>query len=272
MAQSVFNRYEKKYLMPEPVYLELRKRLTPYMQEDEYGLHTICNIYYDTRDSYLIRRSIEHPVYKEKFRPRSYGIPALDSKVFLEIKKKYRKVVNKRRIQLTLKEAYDYIERGIRPEQDSQILHEIDFFLQRYPLVKGLYLAYDRIALFGKQDASFRVTFDQNIRSRHVAMGLENGDAGEKLLPEGYYLMESKIMGAAPLWFTEILSDLSIYPVSFSKYGNIYKKEHNSFDVEQLMVHRMENWNGSWRDYYEKCNRVLSEGAPEKCSRAAFTG
>ena len=51
MAQSVFNRYEKKYLMPEPVYLELRKRLAPYMQEDEYGLHTICNIYYDTRDS-----------------------------------------------------------------------------------------------------------------------------------------------------------------------------------------------------------------------------
>ena len=113
MAQSVFNRYEKKYLMPEPVYLELRKRLAPYMQEDEYGLHTICNIYYDTRDSYLIRRSIEHPVYKEKLRLRSYGIPSLDSKVFLEIKKKYRKVVNKWRIQLTLKEAYDYIEHGI---------------------------------------------------------------------------------------------------------------------------------------------------------------
>ena len=75
------------------------------------------------------------------------GIPSLDSKVFLEIKKKYRKVVNKRRIQLTLKEAYDYIEHGIRPEQDRQILHKIDFFLQRYPLVKGLYLAYDRIAL-----------------------------------------------------------------------------------------------------------------------------
>lgn len=52
MAQSVFNRYEKKYLMPEPVYLELRKQLAPYMQEDEYGLHTICNIYYDTRDSF----------------------------------------------------------------------------------------------------------------------------------------------------------------------------------------------------------------------------
>lgn len=95
MAQSVFNRYEKKYLMPEPVYLELRKRLAPYMQEDEYGLHTICNIYYDTRDSYLIRRSIEHPVYKEKLRLRSYGIPTLDSKFFWKSRKNIEKLLIK---------------------------------------------------------------------------------------------------------------------------------------------------------------------------------
>lgn len=213
------------------------------MQEDEYGLHTICNIYYDTPDFDLIRRSIEQPVYKEKLRLRSYGIPTADSKVFLEIKKKYKKIVNKRRIQLTLQEAYDYIERGIRPEKESQILREIDFFLNRYPLKRGLYLAYDRIALFDRQDPDFRVTFDQNIRSRSSRMGLENGDRGQLLLPDGYYLMESKVLGATPLWFTEILSDLSIYPVSFSKYGNIYKKEHDAFSFEEMLTHRLENWN-----------------------------
>lgn len=82
MAQTVFNRYEKKYLMPESIYFELRDRLKAYMQEDSYGLHTICNIYYDTADSYLIRKSIEKPVYKEKLRLRSYGVPTLDSDVF----------------------------------------------------------------------------------------------------------------------------------------------------------------------------------------------
>ena len=242
MAQTVFNRYEKKYLMPESVYHELRYRLEPYMKEDQYGLHTICNIYYDTPDDYLIRRSIEKPVYKEKLRLRSYGVPTLESQVFLEINKKYKKVVNKRRIQLTLQEAYDYVEHGIRPDKDNQILHEIDFFLQRYPLERGLYLAYDRIALFGKEDASFRLTFDQKIRSRRTFMGMENGSYGKLLLPEGYYLMESKIMGTTPLWFAEILSDLSIYSVSFSKYGNIYKKEHGAFDFENMIVHRTENW------------------------------
>lgn len=243
MAQAVFNRYEKKYLVPQDIYYELRHQLEPYMHEDQYGLHTICNIYYETPDAELVRRSIEKPIYKEKLRLRSYGIPDMNSVVFLEIKKKYRSVVNKRRIQLTLQEAYDYMERGIRPQKESQILHEIDFFLHRYPLSRGLYLAYDRIALVSRQDQEFRVTFDRNIRSRHTHMGLEEGDSGELLLPEGYYLMESKIMGATPLWFTEILSKLAIYPVSFSKYGNIYKKDHDKFHLEQMMVHRIENWN-----------------------------
>lgn len=242
MAQTVFNRYEKKYLIPEEIYLELRAGLRSHMQEDQYGFHTICNIYYDTPEYNLIRRSIEKPVYKEKLRLRSYGIPNLDTQVFLEIKKKYQKIVNKRRIQLPLWQAYDYVEHGIRPNMDSQILREIDFFLCRYPLQRGIYLAYDRIALFDKDDPDFRVTFDQNIRSRQMNMGLEQGDYGELLLPSGYYLMESKVMGATPLWFSQLLSDLSIYPVSFSKYGNIYKSKHNSFDLDEMLVHRIENW------------------------------
>lgn len=248
MAQSVFNRYEKKYLMPEPIYQGLRCRLAPYMQMDQYGLHTICNIYYDTPDSYLIRRSLEKPVYKEKLRLRSYGIPTLESKVFLEIKKKYHKVVNKRRVQLNLQEAYDYVEHGIAPNQKCQILNEIDFFLHRYQLVRGVYLAYDRIALYERGNPDFRVTFDQNIRSRRTLMGLENGDSGTMLLPGGYYLMESKIMGATPMWFTKILSELSIYSISFSKYGNVYKSEHGMFDVDKIMVHRNENWKDLGRE------------------------
>ena len=54
--------------------------------------------------------------------------------------------------------------------------------------------------------------------------------------------MESKIMGATPLWFAHILSELDIYPVSFSKYGNIYKSWNDGFHPNEIMVHRLENW------------------------------
>lgn len=225
MAQMVFNRIEKKYRMDTETYAELRRRLAGRMQEDAYGLTAVCNIYYDTPDSLLIRRSLDKPLYKEKLRLRSYGIPSLDTTVYLEIKKKYEGIVNKRRIALPLREAYAYLERGIRPEAESQILREMDAFLARYPLERSLYLAYDRFALFGTEDPEFRVTFDTRIRSRRSDMGLERGDCGALLLPESTVLMESKFRGAAPLWFAELLADLRIYPASFSKYGSVYQRE-----------------------------------------------
>lgn len=235
MAKTVFSRVEKKYLLTEEDYQNLRMLLSEHMNVDQYGRHTICNIYYDTPDSLLIRRSIEKPVYKEKLRLRSYGVPEPDSTVFLEIKKKHRKVVNKRRIALTLNEAYDYLEKGIRPQKECQILREIDFFIQRYDLKKALFLAYDRVALYGKEDSEFRVTFDTNIRSRAAMMNLENGDYGNLLMPAGFYLMETKVMGSTPLWFTHILSQLKIYPANFSKYGNVYKKSMGAFDMDSLL-------------------------------------
>lgn len=229
MAQTVFNRYEKKYVLTPEQYGRLTDALRGHMEIDEYGKHTIYNLYYDTVNYGLVRRSIEKPVYKEKLRIRSYGAPREDSEVFVEIKKKYKGVVNKRRVAMTLRQAYNYVERNIRPvlehptETDAQNLKELDYFLQRYRLRRGMYLAYDRIALKGVHD-DFRLTFDTRIRNRIARMDLEEGGESGSLLPEGYRLMETKVMGATPLWFSHILADCEIYPTSFSKYGNFYKQ------------------------------------------------
>lgn len=53
----------------------LLEGMAPYRKKDAYGAYTICNIYYDTGDWRLIRKSLEKPVYKEKLRVRSYGVP-----------------------------------------------------------------------------------------------------------------------------------------------------------------------------------------------------
>lgn len=259
MTQTVFNRYEKKYLLTRDVYLRLRQKLAPYMTEDEYGVHTICNLYYDTQDHLLIRRSVDKPPYKEKLRIRSYGVPTENGKVFLEIKKKYRRVVNKRRIALPLKDAMLFVEKRALPAriffdkaalkedpdrvrfETTQILKELIQFQKRYELTSGTFIAYDRLAMFGNEDG-FRVTFDKNIRYRTKMVNLCNGDFGTPILPEGCVLMETKVMGATPLWFSEILSRLQIYPTSFSKYGNVYRKEVADFDYMDLMEHRLENW------------------------------
>lgn len=225
MAQTVFNRVEKKYMLSQEKFELFLADLMEYMEVDEYGQHTICNIYYDTEQNDLIRHSIEKPVYKEKLRLRSYGIPQINDNVFLEIKKKYNGIVNKRRIMLPLSSAYGYLHYKIKPCEATQILKELDYFTERYVLLPKLFLAYERIALFGKEDGEFRVTFDTNIRSRTTDLGLEKGNHGSLLLEAGTHLMEVKITNTTPLWFSKLLSKHSVFNTSFSKYGSIYKQQ-----------------------------------------------
>ena len=97
MAQEVFARIEKKFLLRPEQYKALRAVFDEKMAQDAYGRHTILNIYLDTPDYELTRESIEKPIYKEKLRIRSYNKPTLDSSVYVELKKKYDHIVYKRR-------------------------------------------------------------------------------------------------------------------------------------------------------------------------------
>ncbi len=207
------------------MYQKLFEKINNYITVDTYDFSTICNIYFDTDDYLLVNRSIEKPIYKEKVRLRSYGVPKKNSKVFLEIKKKYKGVVGKRRVSAPLKEFYTYFDTGKYPNVDTQIMNEINYCFKFYNLKPKVFLAYDRYSYKGKDDSNFRITFDKNIRSRTDNLYLENGDNGMLLLDKNCYIMEVKTLGAYPLWFARILSELNIYPTSFSKYGNVYKKQ-----------------------------------------------
>ena len=225
-TQWSFRRVEKKYLLNMEQYERLRVALRDYIEPDDYPKSTICNVYYDTPDYLLISRSLEKPVYKEKFRLRSYGVPKETGKVFLEIKKKYDGVVYKRRVRAPEAEAVDYLSGGPAPDvKNKQIMSEIDWFVHSYKgLGPGMFLAYDRLAFRGKEDPNLRITFDWNIRYRTDHMDLIYGDYGRLLYDEDYTIMEIKIPGAAPLWLTDILSQQHIYSTPFSKYGRCYEQ------------------------------------------------
>jgi SPX domain protein involved in polyphosphate accumulation len=222
--QGVFKRIEKKYMLNEIQQQSLTQEIKTHMLKDAYGMHTISNIYYDTDSFELIRASIEKPVFKEKLRLRSYGIPKDDSTVFLELKKKFKGVVYKRRESLPFREAQDYLLNGIHPAKDGQILKEIDWFLQRYDLAPKAFIAYDRTAWFGIENPELRITFDQNIRFRDTVLDLSKGAWGTPLLQPHQTLMEIKIPGTMPVWLAHTLNELKIFPTSYSKYGTCYKE------------------------------------------------
>lgn len=219
--QDIFKRYELKYLLSLEEYRAVRAAMDGHMKGDKYGESDICNLYCDTQEFVLARRSNEKPFYKEKLRIRSYGVAKPDSEVFVEIKKKYDSVVYKRRIVTDEKTAVEMLDGNSKDER--QIAKEIAYFARLYKgLQPQMFISYRREAFYGIEDKSFRMTFDRSILWRTQDLTLQHGIYGTPILPEGKILMEVKTAAAIPLWLVKVLSENKIYKTSFSKYGTAY--------------------------------------------------
>lgn len=230
MSKEVFSRKEEKYIISKSIYEEIIKECGEKVIADDYSkdnsFYQICNIYYDTQDNNLIRTSLQKPQYKEKIRLRSYGTPNQNSKVFLEIKKKYKGCVNKRRTTFNLKEAYRFANTGtiseIKDYMNNQIINELSYAIKIYKIIPKVYLAYKRQAFLGANNPEFRLTFDKDIIARRSDISLENGIFGERVITEDKMIMEVKYNERMPLWFIEILRHNNLQKTSFSKYGTEY--------------------------------------------------
>lgn len=223
--QTVFKRYEVKYMLTLEQKEKILRVMQDYMELDKYGRSSIRNIYFDTDSYRLIRRSIDKPAYKEKLRIRSYGKAKQDSRVFVELKKKYDHVVYKRRLDLPCNEAFDWTMGKIPCPKDEQISREIQYFIDYYGTLKpAAFLSYEREAYYERSGGSFRVTFDDTILFRQDELSLTSEAYGNSLLDEGKVLMELKCSGGIPLWMVRTLSEERIYKTSFSKYGTGYTR------------------------------------------------
>lgn len=220
---NVFRRRELKFIVNEQQRQELEQIMAQRMIPDRFGRSTICNLYYDTPDFRLIRHSLEKPVYKEKLRLRSYGRVEPGVDVFLEMKKKYKGVVYKRRVEVTEDEAAAFMERQAPLPKDGQIAREMVYFRDFYrELAPRVYLSYEREGWFDPQDGGFRMTLDRNIRFRTTDLSLSSPIDGRQILPPELSLLEVKASGGIPMWLTEHLSRNHIHKQSFSKYGRAY--------------------------------------------------
>ena len=222
--QNVFERYEYKYFLTGSQKRKLLEEMEGRMTLDQYGRTTIRNIYYDTDSFRLIRDSLDHPVYKEKLRIRSYRRAGIGDMVFVEIKKKFEDVVYKRRVAIPKLAAQNWIDCGKELPFNSQITSEIDYFINFYEGIEAkVFLSYEREAYSDGKDPEFRLTLDENILARDTELDLGSDIWGVSLLPEGTTLMEVKISGAMPMWMAGFLSKNNIQKVTYSKYGTYYK-------------------------------------------------
>ncbi len=235
--QNVFERYEIKYFLTKTQKEALMKEMDKRMQSDKYGRTTIRNIYYDTDNFRLIRDSLDHPVYKEKLRIRSYQRAEIGDMVFVEIKKKFEDVVYKRRVAMPRIAAENWIDYRKPLAFSSQITSEIDYLVDFYEgLSAKAFLSYEREAFSDNKNPEFRLTLDENILARDTELNLGSDIWGQPLLPHGMTLMEVKIAGAMPLWMANFLSSNNIQKVSYSKYGTYYRNCLSSGAIQERSV------------------------------------
>lgn len=237
MHNYVFRRREQKYLLNAEQLQALEQLMAARMKPEKYWKSDVRNIYFDTPDRRMIRRSIEDPVYKEKLRLRCYGPADGTSEVFLELKKKYKGIVYKRRVSLTLDEAVKYMADKQACLGIGQIGNEIDYVKRFYPdLAPAMYLSYDRLA-WKSPDSDLRITVDRNIRYREDPLDLTVPPSGQTLLEPGQGLMEIKTAESIPLWMVDFLNQHQIRKASFSKYGRAYMRELERKLEESRGVH-----------------------------------
>ena len=222
---SIIDRCEQKYFISNEQYESLLNKIVDKLCKDEYFFETIYNLYFDNDGFELINKSLDKPEYKEKIRLRSYEIVNGNSVVFLEIKKKYNDHTNKRRIIIKYDDYLNYINDGIVPKCDRQIFKEIDYCFKKYLLKPKIKIRYDRTSYYLKDDKDFRITFDNNVRYSLDNLDFTKFDSEDSLLFKDGYIMEFKTFNGIPLWLNKILSELKIYPTSFSKVGKICEGE-----------------------------------------------
>ena len=219
--KETFQRKELKYLLDAPSLYRLREAVSRHLLPSEFGTSQVNSLYLDTRERSVIARSVEKPLYKEKLRIRWYrsGSLATASEAFVELKKKHKGIVYKRRLAVSPQTAIGF-SRG-SGLGGSQIAREIEAARQRMGDLLPSALVICRRTSFGSDgEGELRITFDEGLRV------LDLFDGGQTVYPlePGQVVLEVKGANAHPFWLVDALSAERAYPVAFSKYGAFYER------------------------------------------------
>ena len=224
--ENNLTRFERKYLIDKEQYYLLLGFTEGKIVENIETDYKISNLYYDTENYDLIKSSINIPVYKEKLRLRTYESPGISIPAYIELKKKVDGLIYKKRFKTTLAEGLAFLGGGLCPVtsgKDASVVREISRYLDKNDLSAKALITYNREAWHGVSDPSLRVTFDTNIVYKDMNLGQNKTYTEMPLIEYDKMIMEIKTTGGIPIWLSKTLSELEIFPTTFSKYETAYK-------------------------------------------------
>lgn len=223
-----FNRYEIKYSIPVSALAVLKKDLELFLGRDphasESGFYSIASLYFDTPDLDCYRNKLDGLLFRRKLRIRVY--PEQDNGMaFVEIKQRVNRTVQKRRLPMTLKDAYAMCSGAthfkLSEADDQEIADEVHFLVTALRLRPKNVIAYTRLAYVGHMvDPGLRLTFDTLVRTRQADFDLEVPKKMHIAFPANMAVMEIKANERVPHWLIGLLARHQCTLTRISKYCN----------------------------------------------------
>ncbi len=225
-----FNRFELKYLITLRQAEMLRSSISDYLHPDEHGNgnghYSLTSLYFDSPDYSCYWEKMDGVRFRRKLRLRHYETQEKindNTPVFVEIKQRYDRVTQKRRVILSCQQALLLCTQRQLPDliysKDKPVIQEINGFTWQYNLQPVSIVRYQRQAFVGSDfDIGLRVTFDTQMRSQTRRLDLvEETDTIPMFSPD-QVIMEIKVNERIPYWLTEMVAKYNLRMVRVSKY------------------------------------------------------
>jgi hypothetical protein len=225
--QRAFNRYEVKYVVPQRKADAFIQELEPYLVTDPHGRdewgYMVQSVYWDSDDLALFWEKVEGLERRRKLRLRRYG--ADSEHVFVEIKQRLDRTVQKRRTQWSLDQARRAFDLGQPlssddgPDPGDDVGREALEMFHRYRLRPRMSVSYIRKAYFCRYEPGLRITFDRMIRFDPFRLDVsEPSDGGRYMLDPRLTVMEVKFNHRVPVWLCKAAQRRGFEMVRLSKY------------------------------------------------------
>jgi hypothetical protein len=239
---SQFNRFEFKYWITERQKFGLLRYLEEFMDADPHNEanvgYKIQSLYFDSPDLHSYYQKYDGDFLRRKYRIRFYRDDK--STAFFEIKQKQNIFVQKRRASIDLS-ARD--SDSLPAEIFNDPMPQIEFFVSGIAeknLVPTCWVAYRRMAFFGRHNPKLRITFDEDLSGALADKLIFPGSRLHKVRYSNWnrpVILEIKFNSYMPTWLEKMIRDIGIMNAPISKYGEIIHRARFHYLAERSWTH-----------------------------------
>lgn len=225
-----FMRQELKYWLPEPVAEDVHLFAAPFVEQDpapgHLGRQRVTSLYLDTPGLDFYRWHLASAADRFKLRVRYYG-DLLGDTVFLEVKRKVGRVVDKRRVPVPSANLGALL--AGTSASSPPLVGVQDEHLRRFLYLMNLHRATPKLVVTCCRSAyrsreswdKARATLDRHISFQVASPATLFGDPGRwrpAPAPGPGALLELKFSEHLPWWMRALASRLAPYRIAYSKY------------------------------------------------------